>query len=274
MNTVPVRDWGDAFLASMTNALMVFMAAIPKVIAFILIMVIGWFIASLIAKAVAAMLRKIKFNQIAERAGIAGFVRSMGVDTDSAGFLASIVKWFVRLITLVVAFDALSLPAVSDFLRQVLLWIPNLVVALVVLVIGGLAAKALSQLVKGTVEKAGFDNSEVLATIASVAVWIFAILIAVNQIGVGATLVNTLFMATLGALALALGLAFGLGGKETAGKVVEAWYTKGKDASPKIAAVGEAAKQQGAHMKAEVQRDKAEIQRDRDLPPSKSPRPA
>lgn len=267
MDTISVTNWGDAFMASMTNALMVFMAAIPKVIAFVLILMIGWFIASLIAKAVAVVLRKIKFNQIAERAGIAGFVQSMSVETDSAGLLAGIVKWFIRLITLVVAFDALSLPAVSEFLRQVLLWIPNLVVALVVLVIGGLAAKALSKLVKGTAEKAGFDNSDVLATIASVSVWTFAILIAVNQIGVGATLVNTLFMAAVGALALASGLAFGLGGKDTAGRMVEAWYRKGEEAAPKIAAVGEAAKQQGAQMKAETQREVQQVK-------SSSSRPA
>src|SRR4030095_234996 len=238
-----VSSWGEAFMTSMSGALMVFMAAIPKIIAFVLILVIGWVFAALIAKGVALLLRKVRFNDLAQRAGIAGFMESMG--TDSAGFLAGIAKWFIRLIAVVVAFDALGLPAVSDFLRQVLLWIPNLVVALVVLVIGGLAAKALSAFVKGTAEKAGLGNPEVLATIASVGVWAFAIITAVNQIGVGVTLINTLFMATVGALALAIGLAFGLGGKETAGKMVEEWYSKGKEAAPKIAAAGDAAKQQG-----------------------------
>lgn len=264
METGAVRDWGDAFLTSITNALMVFMAAIPKIVAFILILVIGWFIASLIAKGVAALLRKVKFNELAERAGIAGFMQNTGA--DSAGFLAGIVKWFIRLITLVVAFDALGLPAVSDFVQQVLLWIPNLIVAIVVLVIGGLAAKALSGLVKGTAEKAGIGNPEVLATIASVGVWGFAIIIAVNQLGIGATLVNTLFMATVGALALAIGLAFGLGGKETASKMVAEWYSKGKEAAPKVAAVGEAAKQQGQQMKEQAQREAQQIR--------SAPRPA
>lgn len=259
MGSGAVQNWGDAFLASMTGALAVFMAAIPKVIAFILILVIGWFIASLIAKGVAALLRTVKFNELAQRAGIAGFIQSMGVDTDASGFLADIGKWFIRLITLVVAFDALGLPAVSDFLRQVLLWIPNLVVALVVLVIGGLAAKALAAFVKGTAEKAGLGNPEVLATIASVGVWAFAIITAVNQIGVGVTLINTLFMATVGALALAMGLAFGLGGKETAGKMVEEWYSKGKEAAPKIAAAGDAAKQQGQQMKEQAHHEVAAI---------------
>jgi hypothetical protein len=269
METRSVQDWGDAFLASLTGALAIFMAAIPKIIAFALILLIGWFIAGLIAKGVAALLRAIKFNQFAHRAGLNEFSRSMGADTDSAGILAGVVKWFIRLIALVVAFDALGLPAVSDFLRQVLLWIPNLVVALVVLVIGGLAANALAKFVNGVATKAGVDNANALATIANVAVWAFTIIVVVNQIGVGVALVNTLFMGTVGALALAIGLAFGLGGRETAAKIVEDWYAKGKRAAPEITAVGEAAKQQGQQIKEEVQHD---TQRIRSSPSRTGPR--
>ncbi len=116
----------------------------------------------------------------------------------------------MRLIVLVVAFDALGLPAVSEVLQQFLLWIPNLVVAVVVLVIAGLAANALSNLVRGATAQAGFDNPDTLATIARVAVWAFGIVVAVNQIGVAQELVNTLFMGFVGALALAAGLGFRL----------------------------------------------------------------
>lgn len=257
METGSVQSWGDAFLTSITGALAVFMAAIPKIIAFILILVIGWFVASLIAKVAATLLRKIKFNELAQRAGIAGFMESMG--TDAAGFLAGIVKWFIRIIAMVVAFDALGFPAVSEFLRQVLLWIPNLIVAMVVLVIGGIAVAALSKFVKGTAEKAGIGSPALLATIASVGVWAFAIIIAVNQLGIGVALVNTLFMATVGALALAIGLAFGLGGKETAGKMVAEWYSAAQEAAPEVAAVGDAAKQQGQEMKDQTKREAQQL---------------
>ena len=118
-----------------------------------------------------------------------------------------------RLIVLVSAFDALGLPAVSQVLQQLLLWLPNLVVALVILVLAGLAATALASLVRGATAEASLGNPELLATVARVAVWGFAIVIAVNQIGIATTLVNTLFMGMVGALALALGLAFGLGGR-------------------------------------------------------------
>ena len=108
----------------------------------------------------------------------------MGVREDASAVLAGIVKWFVRLITLVVAFDLLGLPAVSGVLQQLLLWLPNLVVGLVVLVIGGLAAKALSQLVRGASAEAGLSNPDVLATVTKVAIWAFAIVVAINQLGI------------------------------------------------------------------------------------------
>ena len=94
----------------------------------------------------------------------------MGIKTDASGFLAMLVTWFVRLIVLVIAFDALVLPALSDILRQLLLWMPNLLVAIVVLVIGGLLVNAASSLVRGATSEAGFDNPQLPAKVASVAI--------------------------------------------------------------------------------------------------------
>src|SRR5439155_11714895 len=158
------------------------------------------------------LLRVVHFNDLAHRSGFADFVAKMGIKTDSSGFLAFLTKWFVRLIVMVVAFDALGLPAVSEVLRQLLLWLPNLVVAVVGLVIDGLAATALSNLVRAATSQAGFAKPELLGKIASVAVWGFAIVVAGNQLGIAATLVNTLFMGLVGGIALAAGLSFGLGG--------------------------------------------------------------
>ena len=246
MQTVPatVESWGDAFMASLTGALALFLSAIPRIIGFIIILAVGWFVASLIAKGVAALLRAVNFNDLAQRSGFSNFVQNMGVQRDSSGVIADVAKWFVRLIALVVAFDALGLPAVSDVLRQLLLWLPNLVVALVVLVIGGLAATALSNLVRGATAQAGFTNPDLLAAVARVAVWAFAIVVAVNQLGIATTLINTLLIGVVGALALAAGLAFGLGGREAAGRLVERWYGAGQQAAPKVQRAAEAAKDQ------------------------------
>ncbi len=229
-----INEWGTAIVTSFATALSLFLGAIPRIIGFLLIVIIGWLISGWLASAVTALLRAVNFNQLAERSGLNGFVRNMGVRADASKVLAEITKWFIRLIVLVVAFDALGLPAVSDVLEQFLLWIPNLVVAVVILVIAGLAAGALGNLVRGSTAQAGFGNPDLLATIARVAVWGFGIVVAVNQIGIASTLVNTLFMAFVGALALAAGLAFGLGGRETAAQIVDGWYRQSREAKPKL----------------------------------------
>jgi hypothetical protein len=239
-----ITDWGTAMMTSLTGAMAMFFAAIPKILGFAVIVIVGWVLASLVEKGVAAILRAVRFNDLAARSGLADFVNKMGTGTDSSGMIGLVVKWFIRLIALVVAFDALGLPAVSDVLRQLLLWLPNVVVALVVLVIGGLAARALSNLVRGAAAEGGLGNPDLLATIAKVAVWAFAVVVAVNQIGIASTLVNTLFMATVGALALALGLSFGLGGRDTAAQIVRSWYMKSQQAAPRLAQAADSTRQQ------------------------------
>lgn len=234
-----VTDWSEAVLTSLAGAMALFFAAIPKVIAFGVILVVGWFVAGLIARFVATVLRRIRFNELAMKSGFGGFVKNVGVNTDSAGFLASVSKWFIRLIVLVVAFDALGLPAVSDVLRQLLLWLPNLAVGIVVLIIGGLLANAAFGILRGATASAGFRHPELIANIGRVSVWIFAIIVAVNQIGIAQTLVNTLFMGAVALVTIALGLAFGLGGRDLAGKLLNKWYEEGREQAPKIAEAGE-----------------------------------
>jgi hypothetical protein len=241
---VPIRDTGDALRASLAGALNTFLSAIPRIIGFAVVLIVGWIVSSLLARGVEALLHAVRFNELARRSGFADFVQKMGVRDDSAGVLANIVKWFVRLITLVVAFDTLGLPAVSGVLQQLLLWLPNLVVALVVLVIGGLAANALSQLVRGATAEAGFSNPDLLATVAKVAVWGFTIVVAVNQLGIATTLINTLLIGIIGAFTIAFGLAFGLGGRDRAAQLLDSWGRKAERAAPKLERATTAAREQ------------------------------
>jgi hypothetical protein len=238
---VPVQGWGSALITSVTGAMALFLAAVPRLLAFAAIIVIGWLIASLIARGIAALLRTMNFNDLAARSGFSGFLLNAGVRTDPSGALAVTGKWFVRLIALIVAFDALGLPAVSQVLQQLLLWLPNVVVAIVILVIAGLVATGLAGLVRGATAQAGFTNAGLLATVTRGAVWGFGIVVAVNQLGIATSLVNTLFMGLVGAVALALGLSFGLGGRDTAAQIVRNWYGAVQQASPKIETAGELA---------------------------------
>ena len=228
MQATTVRE---ALRASLAGALGTFLSVIPRIIAFAIVLVVGGVISSLIARGAIALLRAVRFNDLARRSGLAGFVQNMGVRQDASGVIAEVVKWFVRLVTLVVAFDTLGLPAVSGVLQQLVLWLPNLVVALVALVIGGLAANALSRLVRGSAAGAGLSDPDVLAAATRIAVWAFAVVVAVSQLGVATTLINTLLVGVVGAVALAAGLAFGLGGRDRAAQLLsrfDRWNAAGR----------------------------------------------
>jgi mechanosensitive ion channel-like protein len=240
---VPVQDTGDAFRASLAGALNTFLSAIPRIIGFAVVLIVGWIFSSLLARGVEALLHAVRFNDLARRSGFGDFVQQMGVRDDSSGVIASIVKWFVRLIALVVAFDTLGLPAVSNVLNQLLLWLPNLIVALVVLVIGGLAANALSRLVRGATAQAGFTNPDMLATVSRVAVWGFAIVVAITQLGIATALINSLVIGIIGGLALAFGLAFGLGGRERAARLLDSLGRNIEQARPKLERAASAARE-------------------------------
>lgn len=236
-----IASWGEALATSLTRALSTIMATLPNLIAFLLIVLVGWFLASLLASGLRRLLRAMQFNRLARSSGFSDFVESMGVRIGASAFLAAVAKWFVRLIALVVAFDALGLPAVSNVLERLLLWLPNLAVAIVVLVIGGLAANAVSRFVRGLAREGGFENAHVMGVFAKTAVWAFAIIVAVNELGVATTLVNALFITVIGAIGLALGLSFGLGGREAASEVIAASRARLRDAEPKLRGAAAAA---------------------------------
>ncbi len=247
----PITDWGTAMITSIALALAMIVGAVPRIVGFLIILIVGWIVAAIIGGIVTAVLRAVRFNDLSTRAGFTGFVRNMGIRNDPASVLADVAKWFVRLIVLVVAFDALGLPAVSSVFNQILTWLPNLAVALVVLIIGGLIANVVADLVRGSTATAGLGNSDFLANLARVLVWGFAIVVAVNQIGIATALVDTLFIAFVGAIALALGLAFGLGGRETAAQLWQDWYQRTRTAMPRMQTAARMATSTASAMAAE-----------------------
>ncbi len=221
-----VISWTAALQTSISHMLSLLGAAVPNVIGFLILLGAGWLVAGVIARLVAAILIRMRFNDWVHRSGLGTVLANAGADMDAIGFVALTARWFIRLIALVVAFDALGLPAVSDTLRQLVLWLPNLVVALVILVIGGVAANALHGVVRASLANGDFGNPKLPAALAWAAVWTFAILAAVYQVGIASELVTTVVMALAAGLALAVGLAFGLGARDTAGEIVREAYER------------------------------------------------
>src|SRR5579883_1300735 len=219
-----ITNGGTAIFNALSNAVNLILTFIPRLIGFLVILVVGLIIATLVSKALTFLLRKIGFDRLSDRIGLTRFEQRMGVRMDAAGILGKIVYWFILLIFLVPAADALGLPTVSNILNTLVAYIPNVFVAILVLFLGSLAATVVADLVRGTVASANIGNPNILAGIARWAIIGFAALIALEQLKIAPALINELFGAMVAALAIAFGLAFGLGGQDAARR----WLSRGE----------------------------------------------
>jgi hypothetical protein len=235
MPTVQISNWGDAVFLSLSNALNSFLAAIPQVIGALVIILIGWIIAGVLARIVTEVLRRAGADRLfAEHGGQVYGQQSRNIKPSIVA--GELVKWLVRIVFLVAAANVLGLTQVSELLNDVLLWIPNLIVAAIIL----LLAPLLARFVRGAIEvgagQMGFANAPLLGRIAEIAIVAFAVIIAINQIGIAANLVNTLFIGVVAALALAFGLAFGLGGRDVAAQLTQSWYEQSQTTATRLRA--------------------------------------
>ena len=230
-----VETWGDAVMVSITEALQNFLGFLPALVGALLILLIGWFIAGLLAGLVERGLKAVGFERAAQSTGISGFIERSGSSWTASEIVAEIVKWFIRLLAIQAAASILGLTQISQIVNAILLWLPNLVVAIVIVVIGTLIAKFVSGVVRGSTSQMGFTNPGLLASVAYYAIVVFAVMAAIDQLGIAETVVDTLFIGLVAMVVLAAGLAFGLGGQQTAAQITAGWYTKGREAGAKIA---------------------------------------
>src|SRR5436305_580090 len=236
---VVVTNWGDAVLTSLANALNLVFTFIPKLLGFLVILIVGLIVASLVSKLVTSLLRRLGFDNLANRIGLTRLQQRMNVTLDPAGVLGKIVYWFILLIFLIPATDSLGLPAVSNILNELVAYIPNVFVAILVLFLGTLAATFVADLVRGATASTNIGNPNVFAAIARWAIIGFASLIALEQLQIAPALINELFAAVVGAAAIAFGLAFGLGGQDTARR----WLSRGENTLNNAAAQVQAQQQ-------------------------------
>ena len=207
----------------MDAMLTAFLVALPSIVGALLLLVIGWIVAGIVGGLVTKLLRKVGLDTIAAKAGITAFLQRARMKLDAAGLVGGIITWYVRLIFVIMAANAVGITAVSSVLSQIIAFIPNLLVALLILGAFAWLAGVTRNLVTGATESAGVQNSGALATLAYATVLGFGIVAAASQIGVAATLINILFTGVVAAVALAFALAFGLGGREEAARVLRDW---------------------------------------------------
>jgi hypothetical protein len=236
--TAPIQNWGDAIFLATTNALNNFLAAIPLILGALVILIVGWILSNIAARLVTGLLRRANVDRIYAQHGQGVYPEGAMRYTPSV-VVGEVVRWLIRIVFLIAAANALGLPQVSLLLNQILLWIPNLIVAAVIL----LVAPVLARFVRGGIEVAagemGFTNASLLGRIAQIAIIAFAVIIAVNQVGIAANLVDTLFIGVVAALAIAFGLAFGLGGRDVAAEVTRGWYDSTRATADRVRAKAE-----------------------------------
>lgn len=207
-------------LQPLQDAVGTFLSYIPQLIGAIVILVVGYIIAKVLQAIITRVLRSIGFENWMERGGIKQFFDQAQTQQTPSSVLGTIVFWFVFIIAITMAADALGVKQISGFLNQLIAFIPSIFVAVLILLLAGLLANFISGIVRGS------TGSSVLGSIAQYAIIIYAVFAALTQLGVAVELTAPTFLIVLGAVALAAAIAFGIGAQGVARDIVEKAYNR------------------------------------------------
>lgn len=221
MNNIWVT-WGDVFNASLQNLWWGFVQFAPKLILAIIFFIIGWVLSGLVAKAFMNVVNALKIDKLLASVGMEGMMSRMGMKLNSGYFIGEIVKWFIIIAFLIPSLSLVGLDYVSGFLSDsVLMFLPRVIVAAFILIIATIVAEAISKAVNSGAKAFNLRSANMLGTIAKYAVWVFAFIIALGQLGVAPAYMQIMFAGIIGMFAVAGALAFGLGAKDAAGRFID-----------------------------------------------------
>jgi small-conductance mechanosensitive channel len=195
---------------------------VPNLVIALIILILGWLIGALFGRAIWQVFRSLRVDEALRRAGFESFLRRGGIALDSGAFIGGLVKWFIIVVFLVAAFDVLGLTQVNVFLQTVVIaYIPRVIVAALVLLVAGVIGDLVERVVVTAARTADIRSAHFAGSVAKWAIWIFAILVALSQLGIATAFSQTIFTGVVIAISLALGLSFGLGGQEAAARFIE-----------------------------------------------------
>jgi hypothetical protein len=206
-------------------------AFLPRLLLAIVVLVVGWLVAKLVRFAIVKALHAINFNVVTEKAGIVRFLSQGGADVDTIRVLGGLFYWLVILAALMIAFNSLDLAYVTDLLGRVVLFVPRVMVAVVILVFGAYFARFIGTAVATYLRNLGAREAGLMGRLALYAIMTFAIMIALDQLGLG-DIIRETFLVLVGAIALALALAFGMGGQKRAADLLERWSRQDDETHP------------------------------------------
>lgn len=186
----------------------------------ILILVVGWLIAKVIKNLVIRALKVIKLDKAAEEAGIDKFLAKGGIGYSLSEIVGLLCYWLAVLIVVVVAVNAIGLNVAADLLSRIVLYVPNVIISIVILVLGMFVAAFFGAIVRTASSNAGVEQSKLLGKIVEIVVVIFTVAIALEQLRIGVEIVRLTVTIILASLGLGLAIAFGLGCKDIVGRFV------------------------------------------------------
>ena len=201
----------------------------PKILLAIVILILGWLLAKLVRFVVVKGLRAINFNVLTEKAGLDGFLRQGGGETDTTGILGLLVYWLIILTALLVASNSVGLAAVTDLIGRIVLFVPRVIVAVVILAFGAYFARFIGMTVTTYCKNLDMPDAALLGRLAMYAIVVFVAMIAIDHLGLG-DIIRQTFLVILIGVALALALAFGLGGQKRAAEFLDRWSRRGRSA--------------------------------------------
>jgi small-conductance mechanosensitive channel len=213
---------------SLRNALDVFLSYIPQLIGAIIVLIVGYIVAKILQAVVSRVLKAVGFDNWMERGGIKQFFDRAQTRETPATVLGKLAFWFVFIIAITMAADALGIQQVSAVLAQLIAYIPSIIAAILILVLAALLANFLAGIVRGA------TGSDLLSNVARYAIIIYAAFAAITELGIAVQLTAPTFLIILGAAALAAAIAFGFGAQGVARDIVENAYERRDEAKQKV----------------------------------------
>ena len=220
MNSYYANTYSQAVADSLRNLYLRFINFLPSFLVAVILLVLGWVVAVFVAKLIKQVLHSLKLDEVGDKLGLDEVSARTGMKMSVSGTIAWLVKWFLLIAVFLAAADIMNLTQISLFLNQVLMYIPSVVAGAAILLVGTMVAHFLSKLVRHSVAAAGLSSADMLGAVTQWAIMIFTVLATLDQLKVAQAFVQTLFTGIIAMLAIAGGLAFGLGGRDHATKVL------------------------------------------------------
>jgi hypothetical protein len=213
-----IQSWYQVFQLSLQGLWYGFVATVPKIILAIVIFIIGWIVASTLGKLVTTAIDALKLDRVVRSAGAEDVFNRAGWRLHIGGVIGWLVKWLIILAFFTASINLLGLDQVSLFLGQIVAYIPQVIIAVLILVVGTLLADFARKVVAGSAAAAGVRSARMIGSIAYYAIWVLAIVTALDKLGIFGYFGQVIFTGIVLMFAVAFGLAFGLGGKDAAAR--------------------------------------------------------